>query len=362
MRSYLSSLIITLMLSASVFAQDEFDFIKKSTLSGYGELHYNVVEPENGKTSKTFDFHRFVIFYGFQWNDKWSFKSEFEVEHNVVEGNKGKVALEQAYLNFHYADYLGFQAGVLLVPAGIVNEIHEPPTFFGVERPKYHSSIIPTTWSANGVSVYGMYKGLNYRFAAMEGMNADGITAKNGIRGARYNGHYGDGHNLMFNARLDYTNIPGFMFGASATFNRARGVNVIPWNLLEFHAKYEANNLYSVFEIGNISYSDFDVERSFGYYFDLGYNVASFLDWETKVIPFARLSNYNTAASIKTGALDSDGSALTTDKYNQNRWMVGLSVKPIDEIVIKFDYAQDKNKASDTKTTFWNIGFGYFFY
>ena len=79
---------IIILFSLKVNAQDEFDFVRKSTLSGYGELHYNVVEPQNGQTTKKFDFHRFVIFYGFQWNDKWSFKSEFEVEHNVVEGNK----------------------------------------------------------------------------------------------------------------------------------------------------------------------------------------------------------------------------------------------------------------------------------
>lgn len=349
-------LFIIILLSLKVNAQDEFDFVRKSTLSGYGELHYNVVEPQNGQTTKRFDFHRFVIFYGFQWNDKWSLKSEFEVEHNVVEGNKGKVALEQAYINFHYADWLGFQAGVLLTPAGIVNEIHEPPTFFGVERPTYHSLIIPTTWSANGVGIYGMYKGLNYKFSVLEGMDADGITAKSGIRGARYNGHYGDGHNLMYNIRLDYSNVPGLLFGASATFNNARGDStVVPWNLLEFHAKYEAHNIYSVFEIGNISYSDIDLERSFGYYFDLGYNVASLLDWETKVIPFVRYTNYNTAASVKNNL-------VAKDAYNFNKWMVGLSVKPLDEIVVKFDYAQEKNKLTSVKNTYWNIGFGYFFY
>lgn len=358
---YYLSLFLFLVFQLS--AQDEFDFIRKSTLAGYGELHYNVVEPQNGQTQKTFDFHRFVIFYGFQWNEKWSLKSELEVEHNVVEGSKGEVALEQAYINFHYADWLGFQAGVLLTPAGIVNEFHEPPTFFGVERPMYQKVIIPTTWSANGISIYGMYKGFRYKFSVLEGMNGDGINPKSGIREARYNGHKSDGHNLMYNLRLDYQNVPGLLFGASATLNKARGTGfAVPWNLLEFHAKYEANNLYSVFEIANISYSDINLERSFGYYFDLGYNVASLWDWETKVIPFARYTTYNTAASIKNNSMIYNGNTINDQTFNYNKWMLGLSVKPIDEIVVKFDYSQEKNKLTDAKTTYWNVGFGYFFY
>ncbi len=356
MQKYIVFLSFFIISAFSLSAQDEFDFVRKSTLAGYGELHYNVVSPENGQTSKTFDFHRFVIFYGFQWNEKWSLKSEFEVEHNVVEGNKGKVAMEQAYINFHYKDWLGFQAGILLVPAGIINEIHEPPTFFGVERPMYQRSIIPTTWSANGIALYGMHSGFNYRLSIMEGMDADGISAKNGIRGARYNGHYGDGHNLMYNLRLDYQNISGLLLGASATINRSRGDStVVPWNLLEFHAKYEGHNIYSVFEIGNISYSDIDLERSFGYYFDLGYNVSSFINWDTKIIPFVRYSNYNTAASVKNNL-------VADDTYNFTKIMGGVSIKPLDEIVVKFDYAQETNKLTDAKTTYWNIGFGYFFY
>ena len=89
--------------------------------------------------------------------------------------------------------------------------------------------------------------------------------------------------------------------------------------------------------------------------FDLGYNVASLLDWETKVIPFVRYTNYNTAASVKNNL-------VAKDAYNFNKWMVGLSVKPLDEIVVKFDYAQEKNKLTSVKNTYWNIGFGYFFY
>jgi len=46
------------------------------------------------------DFTRFVLFTGHEFNDQLSFRSELEVEHAHVEGNKGELEVEQAYLNF----------------------------------------------------------------------------------------------------------------------------------------------------------------------------------------------------------------------------------------------------------------------
>lgn len=33
---------------------------------------------------------------------------------------------------------------------GFIDEVHEPPTFYGVERPEVDSRIIPTTWRELG--------------------------------------------------------------------------------------------------------------------------------------------------------------------------------------------------------------------
>ena len=44
---------------------------------------------------------------------------------------------------------------MLLVPVGIINERHEPPVFYGVERPFVDTVIIPTTWFDVGAGVHG---------------------------------------------------------------------------------------------------------------------------------------------------------------------------------------------------------------
>lgn len=350
--------LILLIILASVSintAQDMDSYNSQTTISGYGELHYNYEKPENGQSSTMLDFHRFVLFLGYNFNDQWSLKSEIELEHNVVNDDRGDLQLEQAYINYHHSDLIGFQAGVLLVSAGLVNEFHEPQLFFGVERPEYHSLIIPTTWFGNGIGLYGNFHGFDYRFVLMEGLDADGFSESSALRGGRQKGFKSDASNLLSNLKIDYTGILGLKLGGSFTYNNAKGDSFsVPINLIEFHAQYSANNLYAVFEIGNINYDDYSIERSFGYYFDIGYNIASFIDWQTQIIPFFRYSDINTAAKTMLGGDSEKSNHLT-------QIMFGVSVKPLPNIVFKLDYGQKNLELDNRKTNLFNLGVGYSF-
>ncbi|MBT7377507.1 MAG: hypothetical protein HN820_05060, partial [Candidatus Marinimicrobia bacterium] len=66
---------------------DEF-FEAGSKIGGYGELHWNkAYDIDGNETSNKLDFHRFIIYYGHNWTEEWSFKSELELEHNIVGGD-----------------------------------------------------------------------------------------------------------------------------------------------------------------------------------------------------------------------------------------------------------------------------------
>lgn len=352
---FIFSILAVFSLFISINAQDDFGFQPGSTVGGYGELHYNYVKPENGDATKTLDFHRFVLFYGYNWTEKWSFKSEVELEHNFVADGHGELELEQAYVNYHHADWFGFQVGVILPSVGLINEYHEPPLFLSVERPDYHSKIIPTTWFGNGAAVYGSYKGFSYKAVIMEGLNADKFSASSGIRSGRQKGFKSDAENLLYNVRLDYLDVPGLKAGGSFTYNKANGPNTEnAITLLEGHAQYSANNIISTFEIGNISYDQGNVEQSFGYYFDLGYNIGGLLNSDMQIIPFFRWTQYNTAAS-------SPQDASLEEQYKVKKWMLGLALKPISSVVFKLDYAIQTAGAADTETTLFNLGAGYMF-
>jgi len=337
------------------FAQDMDFFEPKTSLGGYGELHYNYDKPDEGNSTEVLDFHRFILFIGHSFSEKWSFKSELELEHNFVSEGQGELELEQAYVNYHHSDYFGFNAGVVLPSVGLINEYHEPPLFFGVERPDYARNIIPTTWFGNGAAIYGNLKGLSYKFTVMEGLDADGFSASSGIRGGRQKGFEANAENFLYNFRLDYLNVPGFKFGASYTYNNAKGdstTNKI--NFIEFHAQFQSNGIYAVTEFGNINYGSGNIETSRGFYFDLGYDLSTLLNIQTKIIPFVRYSDYNTAYKTISG-----GDSEKANHYTQI--MGGLSIKPLDNVVFKFDYGTKERELGNQKSTLFNLGVGYMF-
>jgi len=343
-----------LLISSVLYSQnDNYKF--ESSLHGYGELHYNQEKADNKPIKQILDFHRFVTFIGFTWDDNWSFHSEVELEHNYVEGDAGELELEQAYINYHYRDWLGFQFGVILPSVGLINEIHEPPTFFGVERPDYNTRIIPTTWFGNGMAVYGRINSFDYKLTIMEGLNSDKFSESNAIRDGRRKGFKSDAKNPLYNLRVDYLGFMNLKIGGSFTYNKAYGdTSSNKIYLYELHARYQSNTINAAFEYGVINYEKYNLQRSEGYYIDLGYNISEFLNWQTKVIPFVRFSDYNTAAKTRTGG--------DSEKRNHfTYWMAGISIKPIDNIVFKFDYGIRTRELGNEKVKLLNIGMGYMF-
>jgi hypothetical protein len=355
MNKYLLFMLITLFLSNITLAQNEDFYESKVTLSGYGELHFNQETNSKGFVSKSLDFHRFVLFLGYNWTEKWSFKSEVELEHNFVQNGQGELELEQAYVNYHHADWFGFQAGVILPSIGLLNEYHEPPLFFGVERPDYHNKIIPTTWFGNGIAFYGNYLDFDYKLTVMEGLNNEKFSESNGIRGGRRKGFRADAKNPLYNLRVDYNGFPGLKIGGSLTYNKASGdTSTNKIDIFEIHAKYNYNNFYALFEYGQINYEKGNFRKSLGFYFDLGYDLSGLLKTRTEIIPFFRYTDYNTAAST---LLRGDADKKNHYKY----WVFGISVKPIQEVVFKADFGIRTRELGNEETKLFNLGVGYMF-
>ena len=346
-------LFLILLLIMALNAQDDF-FDPGYSLGGYGELHWNRELDKDGETTKNLmDFHRFIIYYGYNWTEEWSFKSEVELEHNFVQDGDGELELEQAYVNYH-TDKWGFQGGVILPTVGLLNEYHEPPLFFSVERPDYSKYIIPTTWFGNGFALYGNVADFNLRLAILEDLEGEGISTS-GIRGARGKGYKTTGYSLVKNLSAVYTGINGLRLGGSLTLNDAP-INDEPdisisVQMFEVNAKYNANNIYAVFEYGQNSFEGniftSPLKTSSGYYLDLGYNIGSMVNCN-KLIPWLRVSNVSTD--------------VDTDSKIADHMRLGLTWWPIDNIAFKMDYGT-KTKKSDTDnpTTQINLGIGYNF-
>ena len=159
-------------------------WIDKFTLGGYGEMHANFGE---GSAPDQFDIHRLVAYVGYTFSDWIRFHSEVELEHAFVSSESGgELSIEQAYLDFLLSDPVNIRFGRVLVPLGIINRKHEPPTFYGVERPSFDRVIVPATWFADGIGAFGgLGPSLKYELYLVSGLDGSQFSAVNGIRDGR---------------------------------------------------------------------------------------------------------------------------------------------------------------------------------
>ncbi len=202
---------------------------ERTQVGGYAELHYNNLDDQdaigNGAADdlNQVDFHRFVIFLSHQFNDRIRFMSELEVEHAVLESDDdspGEVALEQAYVELDLNSRHHLRAGLDVLPIGILNQTHEPNTFYGVERNRVETEIVPSTWREGALGLRGeIAGGFSYDAYVHSGINIplDG--------GSRYRPRSGrlevaeaEDQDVAFTGRLRYTGVPGLELAASIQY------------------------------------------------------------------------------------------------------------------------------------------------
>ncbi|GAB5453411.1 MAG: hypothetical protein Hals2KO_37390 [Halioglobus sp.] len=194
---------------------------ERTTLGGYAEMHYNNLEDQNSDGDKDeIDFHRFVLFLNHEFDEDTRFFSELELEHSLSgDGKPGEVELEQAYIEHDLSNYHRLKAGLFLVPVGLLNETHEPDTFYGVERNNVEKNIIPTTWWEGGLGLCGeLMAGLNYDVAFTSGLKLDLDEFK--IRDGRQKVAEADASKGAYTGSLAYTGIAGLEVGATLHYQQ----------------------------------------------------------------------------------------------------------------------------------------------
>lgn len=357
----------------------------QATLGGYGELHYNdVTYNANGEEAAgQLDFHRFILFAGYNFNDWISFRSELELEHTLIEAEDngeaegGEVALEQAYVDLRLKRQFGIRAGIMLVPVGIINPTHEPPTFNGVERPNVEKYLIPSTWRESGIGVYGnTSSGLSYEAYVMAGLAPNDISGSSGIRGARQSAFESSTANLAFTGRLDYNVNLNLKVGASyfvsslshevddGSAEKIESLDGALFNLVEGHLIYTVGRLeargllvyssISEAEALNNAFGNAAGEAQLGGYGELAYDVLPTFapGTEHQLFAFGRYESYDT--QYRTAVIPDN------EDFNRNEYTFGLTYKPAPRVAFKADY-QFLQSAGDKDIQQFNLGVGYNF-
>src|SRR5436853_193333 len=95
-----------------------------------------------------------------------------------------------------------FVLAFLIAP---LNEFHEPPLFYSVERPYVERYIIPTMWQANGAGFAGQARQwhLSYRAYLVAGLEATRITTLGGVHDVSTGGAESKADDLAGTGRVE---------------------------------------------------------------------------------------------------------------------------------------------------------------
>lgn len=343
-----------------------YGITKGLSIGGYAEGGYTAVVHDKRKSGDKnhADFTRAVLYAGYKFTDRILFNTEIEFEHATTEltatnDEGGSVSVEFATLDFLIQDEVNARAGLVLMPMGFLNEVHEPPFYYGTHRPDVERVVLPSTWREVGGGLFGRIADqVEYKLYAVTSMNGEGFEPS-GIRGGRQQGSEALAEDLAVVGRVDWEPIPELMIGGSAFHGDTGqdqtidGVSLpnAALTLWETHAEVTTHGLrvrglYAMSHLADagsltqdlLTTGDLDAgeaigENTLGGYGEIGYEVLQWIapDSGWTVEPFVRAEYIDTQYDMPSG--------FDADKSRQFQvYTVGMSVKPIPNVVLKLDY------------------------
>ena len=361
----------------------------KAIVGGYMDLqfrtHRNAVletGADGRGTTNGYDQQRFVPFIYADITEHLKFASEIELEHGI-RGNTGnnELSLEFAHIDYLVHELINVRAGVVLIPLGKFNLLHDSPLNDLTDRPIVSRLVIPSTMSETGAGFYGtFYPGRTgkvdyevYYTTGPCGYGSDGtprVSEENGTSKSRQRKCWSDdgfdiNNGKAVSGRIAYSPMLGVEVGGSGYFGNQSAssynplsIYAVDWTLQKgpFEIIGEAAWAYSrgnARAIGGSSLSGFapgslltgmntinplgaPPQRLWGFYAQANYHfMPSFL---TKLSPkrFGEGSTFTAVFRYDRVNLNMDNKGENAGEWEQLSF--GLNYRPIEDAVIKMSY------------------------
>jgi hypothetical protein len=326
------------------------------SIGGYGEIRLRTFHNKgDDDQDDIFDALRAVLYVGYKFNDNWVVNTEFEFEHGGT-GGDGSVSAEFITLDYLWKEEVNLRGGLLLIPMGFINEIHEPNFFFGAERPEVERVILPTTWRENGVGIFGRVADrVEYRVYVVNGFKGQDFTS-GGLRGGRQKGSKALANDFAIVGRVDVDVAPGLLVGGSVYTGQAGQEEEVggldlpdaQTTIYELHSQYKGHGasfraLWTeafIDEAGRLSRvlgkgpMESIAGHMRGWYVEVAYDVLPYVFEDTRMSlePYFRFEQYDTQRDV------SDLGFARDKSKDIDLYVAGLQFKPIPEVVFKLDY------------------------
>ena len=358
---------------------------KDTTIGGYGEITYSAYRKDSSRNEA--DLRRLVLLFGHRFNDQLSFNSEIEWEHAVTSStDQGESEIEQAFLDYRFSSGPTVRGGLFLIPLGLLNENHEPPVFYGVNRNEVETRIIPTTWREGGIGVHGSTEfGLEYNVGLTTGFDTTKFgDSSSPLHASHQELQLARAHDLSLYGALNYRGVLGLTAGAGIFTGNSTHANAAfkadpstpdfgsakgRVTLVEAHVRWQPGRwdfaaLCAAGSIGDAAQIDATLlnfnnptgenrpylpSRFTGWYFQTAYKV-----WDAgdlSLSPFARYEFFDTQSKMPAG--------FASDPVNRDHvFTAGLSFRLHPQVVIKADYQKYQDNSLNDR---YNLGLGFMY-
>ncbi|NBV41843.1 hypothetical protein EBR96_03640 [bacterium] len=322
---------------------------KTTSFGGYFDVEWKSSGKEN-----SFVAHRLVLQTSAQPHPAILFNTELEYEYGGAVndlGDTGKIKLEQAWVDYRISDLATARAGIVLVPFGRLNYLHDSDARDTTNRSMLHRYVIPTTWSDTGVGLRGGLD-INSVDVTYEAYLLNGLvstaTATNGIRDSRPGFKSDNNGAKAFATRVavlpSVQNEIGFSFyndmvkGSSGEQSlQMYGIDVLH-KMGAFELAAEA--ALSRFDASN---ADKTAQQQDGYMIEARYRWMP--DWIMPFIGANQFSNPNMTWFARVGQveLNRGGGAAK----GQSQTTIGFNYRPIQTFVYKLEYEMNQGNLSE---------------
>jgi len=359
----------------------------KAIVGGYFDIQYRshsngVLETgyANG-TTNGFDQQRFVPFIYADITEHVKFASELEIEHGIRGTSDNEISLEFAHIDYLVNEPINLRAGIVLIPIGKFNLLHDSPLNDLTDRPLVSQFVVPSTMSETGAGFYGtFYPGRTgkldyevYYTTGPCGYNSDGsprVNEETGTKNSRQRKCASDdgldiNNGKAVSGRLAYSPMLGVEIAGSSYYGNQSpysynplSITAIDWTLQKgpFELIGEAAWAYArgnsraipnttfigaspgtlLTGVNTLNPNAFPPQRMFGYYIQGNYHfMPSFL---SKLSPkrFGEGSTFTAVIRLDEVNLNMDNDGPSQGRLQQISF--GLNYRPVEDTVFKISY------------------------
>ena len=341
--------------------------VPKATIGGYADVMYNILSRQNldNPSRNSFGQQRLVPFIFADITDRIKFATEIEIERggtNSPQGD-GTIQVEFAQLDYLVDEKINLRGGILLMPVGKFNLLHDSPLNDLVDRPMVSRIIIPSTWFEAGAGIYGTFypttlSKLDYELYAVNGMTQTaGAITDLGVRNARGSVSRDRDDSKAIVGRLAFSPMLGIEIAGSGYHGQYKpstatigsgniDIFAVDWTLQR--GPFEVIGEAAWVRISNnnatgVAGNGIGPAGMFGYYVQGNYHFMPEILKRMAPTHFSDASTFT--ATVRWEQVDTDTDNRTTGGGNTlgnrrelDRVTVGLNFRPIEDMVFKINW------------------------